>query len=208
MMQDTSSQFTKTPQFQDSNRLLGSIRSPQISNFTPTDSDQDEKLNKNTISGLIDAYNKTARNIGSNYSNQPFGLLKQFESYRDKAYPDAGNYAIGFGRQFNDDGSRVRPDQTTNRIEEEQRFNNMIGSYAKPFSGLNLSPNQLDSLVSYSYNVGPNHPSVVNMVDKLKRGAPLSRNDFSVNTVKGQFNPGLDRRRNQEWLNFIGDNNG
>lgn len=125
-----------------------------------------------------------------------YSFLKNEEGYRDKAYKDVGGkYTIGYGRTYNDNNTPIQPNQITDKNQEDKWFNENIKKYEKPFLKYNLPANQLEALVSYNYNTGKSKA----LTDKLDKGLPLTREDFSIATVNGKLNKELLNRRNREY---------
>ena len=130
------------------------------------------------------------------------------EGFRDKAYQDsAGVWTIGYGRTTNPDGSPIQPGQTTTQDQENVFFKTRVDqdkqhvmSFAKQH-GYNWTPNQIDALTSFTYNLGPGG------LNQLTAGGTRSNEEIlaklpEYNKAGGQFIQGLQNRRNVEAQQF------
>jgi lysozyme len=86
-------------------------------------------------------------------------LIKKFEGLRLSAYRDsAGVWTIGYGSTRYADGASVKPgDHLTNKDQADQLFRNTLVQYTdavKTLVKVPLSQNQVDALVSFTYNEG------------------------------------------------------
>lgn len=150
------------------------------------------------------------------------------ELYRSEAYDDGyGNPTIGFGRIYNEDGSRVKMgDKVKSREEEARLFNldlikrrdNIINLSNK--HNLNFNNNQIDALTSFSFNAGENNLKNLIFGDKqsgktFEDNDPRSLEDISktlliYNKAKNkdtgvkELSPGVLKRRFAEYDLFTG----
>lgn len=91
-----------------------------------------------------------------------YGAIGATGSDRNKAYKDTGGvWTIGYGRTFNDDGSKVKAGDTTNRKSEDAWLDSRAQKEydaVKKFSddeGYGWNQNQLESFASFRFNAGP-----------------------------------------------------
>lgn len=86
-------------------------------------------------------------------------LIKEFEGLRLIAYRDvAGLWTIGYGSTRYHDGKLVKPgDQLQNEAQASALLLNTMGQYedaVNRFVKVDISQNQYDALVSFTYNEG------------------------------------------------------
>ena len=91
-----------------------------------------------------------------------YGAIGATGSDKNKAYKDTGGvWTIGYGRTFNDDGSKVKAGDTTNRKSEDAWLDSRAQKEydaVKKFSddeGYGWNQNQLESFASFRFNAGP-----------------------------------------------------
>lgn len=134
-------------------------------------------------------------------SEKGLNLIKAFEGCRLNAYQDAGGvWTIGYGHTGD-----VYYGQTITQAEAEallrsdvSRFENAVSRLT---SGVNLSQNQFDALVSFAYNCGIAALQNSTLLRKVKSNPndPTIADEFAkwvyVNKVK---NNGLVNRRGRE----------
>lgn len=129
-------------------------------------------------------------------------LIKEFEGWSAKAYPDPGSggdpWTIGWGRTRG-----VRPGDTTTQALEEAHFQEDIATFVSGVRNLVIretTPNQFAAMVSLAYNVG---------LANFRRSSVLrahNRADYAAaagafklwNKASGRVLNGLVRRRAAE----------
>lgn len=92
-------------------------------------------------------------------SNVGLNLIKQEEGCRLKAYKDTGGvWTIGWGNTFYEDGKVVKEGDVISQGKADrllELMSNHFMSMIEPHISAPLNQNQVDSLVSFVYNVGP-----------------------------------------------------
>jgi len=92
--------------------------------------------------------------------NQGEKLIKHFESCELEAYWDTIGkvWTIGFGNTFYEAGSPVKKGDIITQERADELFWNIVKMFSvgveEEVQGLDLSQNELDSLISFAYNVG------------------------------------------------------
>lgn len=122
-------------------------------------------------------------------------FVKHFEGYNSKAYDDFKQMSIGYG-------TRARKGETSiSKEEADRRLDAELGkarSHVETFNekyGYNFSPNQLDALTSFSYNVG----SLNQLTENGKRDKnTIARKILEYNKAGGKVLKGLANRRKAE----------
>ena len=143
-------------------------------------------------------------------------LIKEQETIGGKpnlvAYPDAGNYAIGFGANFIN-GRRVRQGETITVKQAEEllrvdvlKFENAV----KSTLSVPLTQNEFDALISLTYNIGGGAFNTSTIARKLNRGEYISASkEFERwNKSQGKVISALTRRRLKEKTLFLTNNPG
>jgi lysozyme len=137
-------------------------------------------------------------------------FLKKKEGFREKAYPDAMGWAVGYGfTKIN--GVPVKEGDTITREEAEEELVRQTEAHSqfKKKITVNLTPNQEDALGSFEYNLGSGIwnttagkriISLINSGDLNEAAEIMRRHDKSRNPKTGQLevNPGLVKRREEE----------
>lgn len=143
-------------------------------------------------------------------SGKALAIIKSFEGERLTAYPDqAGIWTIGWGSTYNHDlKRRVQKDDIIDK-ETALRWLRLDAAGAaanvKKLVKVPINQNQLDSLTSFSYNIGPNAFAASTLLRKLNSGASKEEvaaefakwNKVTINGEKVVSN-GLVRRRKME----------
>ena len=136
-----------------------------------------------------------------------YDYIKQKEGFRKEAYDDAvGVKTIGYGRtagSFDPTTEEAEDAWLRRRVDSDRDY---VKSYADRY-GYNWSPQQMDALASFTYNLGRGG------LDQLtKRG---TRDDATIgekiklyNRAGGRQLPGLVTRRNEEAAMFSGNQGG
>lgn len=133
-------------------------------------------------------------------------LIKEFEGCSLKAYADVVNiWTIGYGNTFYKDGTKVR--STDKPITQAQamelllsilkHFEDSVNSFTRD----DITQNQFDALVCFSYNVGTGALKSSTLLKKVN----ANPNDLSIqkefekwNKAGGKAIAGLTRRRKAE----------
>ena len=92
-------------------------------------------------------------------SQKGLSLIKTFEGLRLEAYRDvAGVWTIGYGSTYFHDGKKVKPgDKLSSETQADALIRNTLGQYEDAVNHhvkVPLNQNQLDALVSFTYNEG------------------------------------------------------
>lgn len=122
--------------------------------------------------------------------------LKRFEGYRSLAYPDGGQYSIGYGTRASSPYERISQDEAHQRLMSE--INAAAGHVDR--IGADMSPTQRHALIDLTYNAGPawTRGSIGNAVragDWDKAAELIGRYKTTSN---GRALPGLVTRRGWE----------
>lgn len=131
-------------------------------------------------------------------------FIKKEEGYRDTAYYDNGQYAIGYGHR----DKTIRPGQRTNPQEAEQWLRDDLKSAEScikrniPHS---LTQGQYDALVSLAYNYGCAGFLRTDGGKYAKSGDMGKVAEWLAN-YKNEKNKGLEKRRQNELAFFLGKN--
>lgn len=143
-------------------------------------------------------------------SGKALALIKRFESERLSSYQDqAGIWTIGWGSTYNHDLKRRI--QKGDIIDKETALRWLkldaagFSENVKRLVKVPINQNQLDSLTSFSYNIGPNAFAASTLLRKLNQGASKQEvaaefakwNKVTINGEKVVSN-GLVRRRKME----------
>lgn len=133
-------------------------------------------------------------------SAKGLALIKQFEGLRLKAYKcPAGVWTIGYGETRG-----IRPGMVWTREQAEKALVEGVKPYvntvAKAIGKTQTTQNELDSMVSFCYNVGPGNFLKSSVLKYHLRGQKKLAADALMKWVKGggQTLPGLVRRRRAE----------
>ena len=128
-----------------------------------------------------------------------YGAIGATGSDKNKAYKDTGGvWTIGYGRTFNDDGSKVKAGDTTNRKSEDAWLDSRAQKEydaVKKFSddeGYGWNQNQLESFASFRFNAGPEN---FKMLAHKNRGQP--------GFMDVPKDPGYDMRYNRSTREMI-----
>jgi lysozyme len=143
-------------------------------------------------------------------SGKALALIKRFEGERLSSYQDqAGIWTIGWGSTYNHDlKTRVQKGDVIDKETALRWLRLDAASFAdnvKKVVKVPINQNQLDSLTSFSYNVGNSAFVNSTLLRKLNQGAPLQEvaaefakwNKVTINGEKVVSN-GLVRRRKLE----------
>jgi lysozyme len=132
-----------------------------------------------------------------------FDLVKEFESFREKAYLcPAGVPTIGYGfTRVN--GKSVKMSDTMNRVKAEGMLYLELEKLSKQIEDLvtvPLTKQQLGALTSFAFNVGLNAFKESTLRKKINRKDYQSAETELKrwNKINGKPSAGLDRRRKAE----------
>lgn len=92
-------------------------------------------------------------------STNGLNIIKNFEGLSLSAYRDeAGVWTIGYGSTRYHDGIAIKPgDKLANETQADALLRNTLGQYVDAVNShvkVQLTQNQFDALVSFTYNVG------------------------------------------------------
>ena len=126
-------------------------------------------------------------------------LIKEFEGCRQVAYQDSvGVWTIGYGhtKDVYEGQLVIKKTCETMLAEDLEEFEDYVESYVK----VELSQNQFDALVAWTFNLGPGNLSESTMLKKLNEGDYESVPDEMRrwNKAGGEVLNGLVRRRDAE----------
>lgn len=131
-------------------------------------------------------------------SDKGKAIIKEAEGYRGTAYRDpVGVLTIGWGHTGKDvtDGMTITQEQAEELLEADlKRFESAVEK-----SGLDLTQNEFDALVSFTYNLGEAN------LRRLIKGRTLheiAAKIPSYNKAGGKVLPGLTKRRKAEQALF------
>ena len=138
-----------------------------------------------------------------NISQEGISLIKKFEGCKLEAYKcAAGVWTIGYGhtKDVKEGNSITKEDAESMLVHELQEYCNDVDIAVK----VDLKQNEFDSLVSWTYNLGPTNLNSSTMLRVLNEGkhdeVPAQMKRW--NKASGQVKEGLVRRREAEALLF------
>jgi lysozyme len=136
-------------------------------------------------------------------------LIKHFEGFSSKPYPDPGTgnlpITIGYGATFYENGTKVKLDDPP--ITEEratQLLQNVLKTFEKhvdSYSRDDITQHQFNALVCFAYNVGVGalKSSTLLKLVNTNPSNPLIKNEFlKWNKAAGKVLKGLTTRRQAE----------
>jgi lysozyme len=135
-------------------------------------------------------------------------VVKSFEGFRTYAYLCPANiWTIGYGSTKN-----VKKGDTITKDEAEKLLLSELEDFSAkilPSITTNLNQNELDSLVSFSYNVGVSAFKNSTLLKKLNKGdkSGAAAEFLKWNKANGKELKGLTRRRQCERQLFLGIDN-
>jgi GH24 family phage-related lysozyme (muramidase) len=126
-------------------------------------------------------------------------LIKEFEGCRQVAYQDSvGVWTIGYGhtKDVYEGQLVIKKTCETMLAEDLEEFEDYVESYVK----VELSQNQFDALVAWTFNLGPGNLSESTMLKRLNEGDYTAVPDEMRrwNKAGGEVLNGLVRRRDAE----------
>lgn len=140
-------------------------------------------------------------------------LIKEFEGYSDKAYPDpatkAEPFTIGYGSTKYPDGSKVKLGDTCTKEQASEYLKHEVESICIPviqkLVTVPLSQNQVDACISFIYNCGATNfknSTLLILINASK--FDLAANEFlRWNKANRKVMAGLTRRREAEKALFL-----
>ena len=140
-----------------------------------------------------------------NISQEGISLIKKFEGCELEAYRcAAGVWTIGYGhtKDVKEGNSITKEEAESMLVHELQEYCSDVDIAVK----VDLKQNEFDSLVSWTYNLGPTNLNSSTMLRVLNEGkhdeVPAQMKRW--NKASGQVKEGLIRRREAEALMFEG----
>lgn len=162
-------------------------------------------IDKNGTKGGLPTLNKKVTKI----SEIGLKLIKQFEGFESKPYPDPGTgnlpITVGYGSTFYEDGSKVK---LSDPPMSEERATNLLKNVLKTFEQHvdslvrdDINQNQFDAIVCFAYNVGIGALKTSTLLKLVNKNPadPLIKNEFlKWNKSAGKILNGLTKRREAE----------
>ncbi|WP_434462187.1 lysozyme [Serratia plymuthica] len=145
-------------------------------------------------------------------SNQGINLIKHFEGYRLKAYPDPATHnvpwTIGYGWTQLVDGIQVHPEMVITEEKAEQLLKKGLKQYQLIIDKLVTTPlnqHQFDACVSLVYNIGRSAFNTSTLLKKLNSGdiEGAAEEFLRWNKANGKVMQGLVERRAAEKALFL-----
>ena len=139
-------------------------------------------------------------------SSDGIELIKKFESFAAKPYKcSAGVPTIGYGATYYPDGRKVTlSDPPITEAYAVSLLEEMLKTFEKSVDSFcrdDVTQNQFDALVSFSYNVGTAALKKSTLLKKVNENPadPTIRDEFlKWNKAAGRALKGLTRRREEE----------
>lgn len=142
-------------------------------------------------------------------SNNLVAFLESWEGYSATPYNglDSWNTTIGYGHVITKGESYtyLSTADAEALLVKDLKEGGYCESVKKAFTGVNLSQNQFDALVSLAFNIGGNSWSNLSLTKDIKAGASADviTADFQkINHVGTAFSQGLYNRRTAEALMY------
>jgi lysozyme len=138
-------------------------------------------------------------------------IIAIFEGKKLKAYQDqAGIWTIGYGSTYNiDENRKIKKGDTITEATALRWLKTITANLQADIKKLVTVPvtqNQLDSLTSLAYNIGPTAFQNSTLLKILNAGKPkieVADQFLRWNIVKGVVNQGLVNRRSKERELFL-----
>lgn len=142
-------------------------------------------------------------------STAGIGLIKKFEGFSAKPYPDPATggvpFTIGYGSTYYEDGRKVTmADPPITEERATQLLVKLLEHYERGVDSLcrdDISQSQFDALVCFSYNVGIGALKSSTLLKKLNINPmdPTIKDEFlRWNKAAGRVMKGLTKRRAEE----------
>ena len=138
------------------------------------------------------------KHSGLNYNL--LSLVKKHESFSPTPYWDYKQYSIGYGTKA------LPTDKRISRHEAEKRLHSILATHRKAVEqaskkwGYNWSPNQIDALTSFRYNVGSIGKLTAN---GTRDNRTIAKKILEYSKAGGKTLGGLVKRRKDEQLMFL-----
>lgn len=138
-------------------------------------------------------------------SKKGIDLIKQFEGFRLKGYLDSVNIpTIGYGTTVYPSGEKVKlSDVITKEKAEEYLINDVrkFENFVNRWVLSDITQNQFDALVSFTYNLGPTNlqkSTLLKKINKNPNDPSISKEFLKWVNAGGSKVQGLVNRRNEE----------
>lgn len=141
-------------------------------------------------------------------SNQGIQLIKEFEGFREYAYPDAGAWSIGYGSQLYENGTPVKQYDRVSKTKAEDMLNydlkNRREKDIKSKVNVKLSQPKYDALCSLIYNIGSlsGAPKMLSHINKKNFNQAANEFDDIIKS-EGKVLDVLIKRRAKEKRLFL-----
>lgn len=161
---------------------------------------------KDILGGMMDLKESIQETTGHReVSRKTLELIKEFEGFSPKAYPDVANvWTIGYGSTFYKDGTKVKQGDTITRSEAELLLKHVVDDFATKVNKVvkvELNDCQFGAIVSLAYNIGTKGFSKSTLLRKLNKNP----NDITIENeflrwvrAGGRLTRGLVNRRKKE----------
>lgn len=145
-------------------------------------------------------------------SDKGIALIKEFEGFRSKAYPDpktgGAPWTIGHGTTRYQAGGSVKPGDTVTPAQAELYLRSDVKQFEKSVTSLvkvPLSQCQFDALVSFCYNLGATNLDKSTLLKELNAGNYKTAAEQFMRWVSPgtSVEAGLRRRRTAERNLFL-----
>lgn len=167
------------------------------------------KLTQSQVDDLNTVVDKLSSNSDKTISQVGLNLIKEFEGLRLKAYDDGvGVWTIGYGTIKYPNGIRVKKGDVCTEAQATEYMKNDLSTFINAINKLvkvNLTQNQFDALVSFTYNLGETNFSNSTLLKKINNNDFIgaSKEFAKWNKAGGKVMNGLTRRREAERLLFV-----
>ena len=121
-------------------------------------------------------------------------LVKEFEGFNPKAYPDYGQTSIGYGTKGKP-GEVLTEEEASRRLEAELADSAKRIEEAAALKGITLNENQFNALTSFDYNTGKGRNLISRFGDDPEA---LAAKMLEYTKAGGKTLPGLVKRRQVE----------
>lgn len=166
------------------------------------------------LDNLLDAFGvpREAKPQGLTVGPDGIALIKEFEGFSAKAYPDPGTgnlpITIGYGSTTDEQGRPIARDAVWTRERAEARLAAHVAEFAHGVANLinnRATQNQFDALVSLAYNIGTQALATSTLLKLHKAGDYAGAAEQFGRWVKagGKTLPGLVRRRAAEQALYL-----
>lgn len=142
-------------------------------------------------------------------SNKGLDLIKLFEGLRLKSYDDGvGVWTIGYGTIKYPNGVRVKAGDTITKLQADEYIAKDVAAFERAVNKLvkvQLTQNQFDALVCFTYNLGETNLAASTLLKKLNKGdyQGAAKEFLRWDKAGGKVMKGLTRRRKAEYDLFL-----